>query len=37
MAQAASEQEKNAEAVRRYLRVFATRDLADPGGHGAGR
>ena len=29
MAQAAGEQEKNAEVVRRYLRVFATRDLAE--------
>jgi ketosteroid isomerase-like protein len=27
--QAASEQEQNAEVVRRYLRVFATRDLAE--------
>jgi ketosteroid isomerase-like protein len=29
MAGTASEQEKNAEVVRRYLQVFATRDLAE--------
>lgn len=29
MTQTASEQEKNADVVRRYLRVFATRDLAE--------